>query len=641
MKRLLLPLLFSGLMLNGVVQAQSNLNVPFVSIESPNLDAVKAEDSDRAKKGMFYRIGVNVPANIDFYNQGAWYNDENGNLVGQIHLKISGALALNITFDQYTLPEGAEMRLYNPGTNLLIGPYYSDNNIEEGIMSTAMVKGEEMILEVVIPEDAIGDFKLHIKEIGYFYRNIDPFAGTEARDFLDSESCEVNVACSEGTSYANQKAGVCRILLNDGGWGYCSGSLINNTANDCTPYVLTAEHCGSGATAAEFRTWVYYFKYESATCSNPGVEPISYAITGSVRVASSGTVSAVQKSDFLLVMLKSRPVVAAAAYYNGWNRSATVSGGGVGIHHPAGDIKKISTYSATPTSSTWSGGTANAHWRLTWVGTTNGHGVTEGGSSGSPLFNSAGLIIGDLSGGSSYCTPASAQNSPDLYGKFTYGWNSCGTTPQLKLESWLDRSATGVTTLTGVLNSSCAAGVLPVVDFNASNLYPAVMDQVNLVDVSTNSPFYWQWYITPLTYTFINGTTAYSQYPQVQFTATGNYTVVLYAGNTAGYNYKTKGAYIHVGGVGIEDITTPEVVMYPNPAKEAFYISVTNNTWNFDKMTITMMDMTGKYVLVERATTFNANTISVNIPESISTGFYMVQISDGVNSTTKKLEVVK
>jgi PKD repeat protein len=589
---------------------------------------------------MLYRIGIDIPVETDIYKDGNWVNDGNGNLVYTIHFTSAGAQALNLSFDAFTLPEKAELRIYNPITHQMVGPYTSDYNSEDGLMTTGNVLGENLILELIIPENAMGNLQLHVSQLGYFYRSANPKTVLEAKNVGDSESCEVNAACSEGAAWTNQRRGVAMVQVKEGGaYGLCSGTVINNTANDCTPYFLLAQHCGSAASAADFRAWTFYFKYESTGCSNPGTEPTTSNITGSLKLASSGTISDVQKSDFLLVLLKTRPAVAADAYYNGWNRNNTATAGGVGIHHPAGDIKKISTYTATPTSNTWDG-TPNSHWRLSWVATANGHGVTEGGSSGSPLFNSAGLIIGDLSGGSSYCT---SPNSPDLYGKFSYSWNSCGSTAQTQLAPWLDRGNVGSTTLTGKNNSACNTGTLPVVDFNASNVYPLVNSEVvTMNDATTNTPFIWQWTISgPGTVTYTNGTNAYSQNPQVTFSAVGNYTAILYAGNNAGYASKTKAAYIHVGNVGIENENENPIIMYPNPASDVLYINLGNNVWDLEKTTVTMMDLTGKYVLVERAATSFANTLSIAIPSNIATGFYMVQVSDGKNSTTEKLEIIK
>ena len=102
------------------------------------------------------------------------------------------------------------------------------------------------------------------------------------------------------------------------------------------------------------------------------------------------------------------------AYYAGWNNGTSGSPSGVSIHHPSGSAKKISTYNSSLSSATYNGGANSAHWMVTWSATTNGHGVTEGGSSGGPIFDQNGRIIGQLTGGSSYCT---ATGSPDLYGK--------------------------------------------------------------------------------------------------------------------------------------------------------------------------------------------------------------------------------
>ena len=145
--------------------------------------------------------------------------------------------------------------------------------------------------------------------------------------------------------------------------------------------------------------------------------------------------------------------ISVNAIYNGWDRSTTApSGGGAGIHHPAGDIKKISFFSSTPTTATYNGGSDmtganNAHWKITWVNSGEKTGVTEGGSSGSPIFNSAGRVFGTLSGGASSCS-ASSSSRYDLYGKMSFHWDNSanGSTNAYKLKPWLDPNNTGATT---------------------------------------------------------------------------------------------------------------------------------------------------------------------------------------------------
>ena len=135
---------------------------------------------------------------------------------------------------------------------------------------------------------------------------------------------------------------------------------------------------------------------------------------------------------------------------------------------PAGDIKKISTFSGNTVSSSW-GSTPNTHWRLIWTANANGHGVTEGGSSGSPIFNnSSGRIVGTLTGGGAYYN---ATNQPDFYGKVSYHWISNGNTNNRRLKPFLDPANTGALTQNGSGNPCSAAGVNEL-DANLVSIYP-------------------------------------------------------------------------------------------------------------------------------------------------------------------------
>lgn len=112
---------------------------------------------------------------------------------------------------------------------------------------------------------------------------------------------------------------------------------------------------------------------------------------------------------------------------------------------------KISTFSKTAKTSTWYGvdnieGAPNAHWSTVFEQTTNGHSVTEGGSSGSPLFNQNKLIVGTLSGGSSSCEKPDGINT---YGKLYYHWDQYSKADTARMDIYLDPSHTGKTQLSG------------------------------------------------------------------------------------------------------------------------------------------------------------------------------------------------
>jgi PKD repeat protein len=310
------------------------------------------------------------------------------------------------------------------------------------------------------------------------------------------------------------------------------------------------------STTANFTQWRFYFRYESSSCTNPTQtnQVPNYSILGSVKLASSNDGGGDSGSDFLLVQLGTLANQATTittlksanfnAYWNGWDANNTVTTGGVGIHHPAGDIKKISTFNGSTVSAGWNGNGLPSHWRLSWTANSNGHGVTEGGSSGSPLFNNSnGRIIGTLTGGSSYCT---ALSSPDFYGKMSYHWTSNGSPANEQLKTYLDPASTGTLVLNGS-SDPCSAPQAPVAQFIGTPTTIAPGGTVAFTDQSTGVPTSWAWSISPASgWAYAGGTAATSQNPQVTFNTVGQYTITLTATNAIGSDQEIKNNYITV-----------------------------------------------------------------------------------------------
>ncbi|MHC1776576.1 MAG: C25 family cysteine peptidase [Lentimicrobium sp.] len=88
--------------------------------------------------------------------------------------------------------------------------------------------------------------------------------------------------------------------------------------------------------------------------------------------------------------------------------------------------------------------------------------------------------------------------------------------------------------------------VPPVAAFTASSNSPAILSTVTFTDQSENIPTAWAWSFSPNTVTYMNGTSAASQNPQVQFTTLGQYTVTLTATNAYGSDSEVKTNYINV-----------------------------------------------------------------------------------------------
>ncbi len=290
--------------------------------------------------------------------------------------------------------------------------------------------------------------------MAYAYRDIS--APGDSKGFGGSDFCEVNVSCApEGLNFQEEKNGVVRIQIKVSGSGYwCTGSVINNTRNDNTPFVLTADHCayqlGHYASTSDLNQWLFYFNYESTVCEDPAIEPPIHSMVGAARVAQGGN-KGNTGSDFYLVRLNQSIPENFHPYFIGWSADDEISPAGVTIHHPEGDIKKLSTYTDPVVTESWLWNGLPSHWKVFWTETENGWGVTEGGSSGSPLFNEEGKIIGTLTGGYAACESSGSigPDKPDFYGKFSYHWISNGDADTAHLKPWLDPDNTGITQLNG------------------------------------------------------------------------------------------------------------------------------------------------------------------------------------------------
>jgi hypothetical protein len=394
--------------------------------------------------------------------------------IWRLNVRSVRALALILYFDRFNIPEGGRLFVYNPQRTQLLGAFTSMNNNNLSTFATGLIYGDELTLEYNSP-GGLPLPDLHVSEIGHAYRGISDHSSL-SRGFGGSGLCEVNVNCPEGGNWQDEKRSVTRITVKRGGASlWCTGSLVNNVRNDGTPYVLTADHCGKYSSEADLSQWLFYFNYEGPGCADPTNEPPLRSMTGASMVAHGGDAGNTG-SDFFLVLLKSAIPDSFNVYYNGWTRETDPpSANGTGIHHPQGDIKKISTYTSTLQPSHWVGNPELSHWRVTWSGTPSGHGTTEGGSSGSPLFDNQGLLVGTLTGGDSSCDSASL-NLPDYYGMFSYHWDQNGNDSSSMLKYWLDPDNTGVMKLNGWSLSVQEPGPATWV-----NIYPnPVSDQLSL-----------------------------------------------------------------------------------------------------------------------------------------------------------------
>ena len=370
---------------------------------------------------------------------------ENGDHIYRMGIQSEGALAIGAYFKDFFLPKGSRLYIYSPDHQQIKGGFSDLNNSKQGFFAAEYVLGDQLVIEYYEPSEVVGQGKFTLFEVLHAYKNVAEV--DESKDYGDSGDCEINVNCPEGDGKKNQRDAVLRLLIKNGGSGvWCTGSLVNNTSEDRTPYVLTADHCGKFASDEDMQLWLFYFHYQTWGCGNPDLEPDRKSLRGCEEIASSSNTGELG-SDFFMVKLIQDIPETYNPYFLGWNREGSVSQFGYGIHHPQGDVKKISTYSDALQSASYSDGINNGYWEVIWSETVTGHGVTEGGSSGSPIFDEEGYLIGTLTGGQASCNN---QDAPDYYGKFSIHWKDNGTEVDEQLMPWLDPLQSGAMKMSGI-----------------------------------------------------------------------------------------------------------------------------------------------------------------------------------------------
>jgi hypothetical protein len=486
------------------------------SFNLKELDTKKLLQEDLQDPSM-YRMAVNEAVSINIKESGV-ADPVNGGQLWRYAVKSPNALSLQLEFSTFYIPLGAKLFIYNSDYSKVFGAFTKQNVTDDSTFVVALFPDNELIIEYFEPSDVEFKGVVRLGYIGQAYKEMSSLAS-------EADSLYININCREGKDWQNEKHAVCLFSFREGKSTYiCSGSLINNSANDGTPYFLTANHCVSTNTVAG--TVVAYFNFEKIGCDGE---------TQSAQTLSGATLlSTGSESDYSLLQLKSLPPASYKPFYAGWTL-VDYSSNSAGIHHPEGLEKKISfsndsafTY---PYEINWNDGNttpANTHWYVFF-----NKGQVAGGSSGSPLFNPDKKIIGQLHGGDSL-------NS--FYGKLNYSWENNNTGFNTLLY-YLAKGNTSIMELPAYSPSNVSPDAYFYSDYNS--VCPGAA--ITLYDYSAFIEQSRLWSITPASYSFHNQTSDSSQFPLISFDEPGTYTIGLTSTNTNGSDYVEYTSYIVSG----------------------------------------------------------------------------------------------
>ena len=418
---------------------KSKADIPIITMPSVDNNSLLSEnenyDSESYDFAKEFDCAINVKKSsvVDSISEGLLY---------RCAIESPTAFSIHLVFNKFHIPIGAKLFLYDESSEQILGAFTSNNNKESHVFAVAPIFSDRIIIEYFEPYYAEFDGVVEVGQVYHGYIDI-------SEDIINSldGTCEVDINCSEGDIWQTEKKAVCRIIF---GNGTCSGALINNTNYDGTPYFLTANHCISTEKYAHI--CIFYFNFENKYCGRQSIASVQTLSGATLKATSTNT-------DFTLLELLEVPNITCQPYYAGWDRNISHGEGGVGIHHPKSLPKKISTYEMAPKLHSCRD---NFYLIDEWIETEHGHGVTEKGSSGSPLFNNKHRIIGQLYGGCSghndNCNDPS--NDYSIYGKFYLSWDS-GNSAATRLKDWLDPTNKNYMYIDGL--STCdSSGIIDV-----------------------------------------------------------------------------------------------------------------------------------------------------------------------------------
>ncbi len=359
--------------------------------------------------------------------QWRWQRLADGSQVAAVAFDTADAQGVRLGVLARSLPEGAVLRFHGSANDAVVEMSAAEvaalrrMNEASGLSgdAAAMVWGPDTdgriaTLEVQLPAGASPDrLQLAVPQLSHLTRTVAQAMQSPEKDTADigdAGSCNVDVMC---TPYQNEGRAVAKMVYSKQGSSFmCTGTLLNDAHASQTPYFLTAAHCVSDQQVAS--TLVTYWFFRSPSCNaSPRLDPAWTRVTGGAQLLYSRALY-----DATLLQLNQPPpanVVYAGSYFG----SGTVPGVDVlGVHHAAGDLQKASVGTLRSYGTCLAGGdcmntTAGPMMEVIWR-----TGVTEAGSSGSPMFAQSGglrYVVGTLYSGSSSCQNPSGA---DYYGRF-------------------------------------------------------------------------------------------------------------------------------------------------------------------------------------------------------------------------------
>lgn len=351
-----------------------------------------------------------------------WQALPDGAHVAALDLAADGARALRLGLLVQQLPEGTWLRFGTAGAPGMTAVSAAElvqqreSNAEAGaepLYWSPIVAGSVARLELELPAGTDpAQLQLALPRLSQFSQDPAQLAKADDPSVGAAGACNVNVMCEAGWEVQSRAVARAFFTRRDGSSFLCSGTLLNDVRGSRTPFFLTARHCI--ASQAEASSLLTYWFFRASSCNGAAIDPRETMLGGGadLLLTDSG-------SDSALLRLRRAPPAGVAYAGSYFGQDVGVHAAVSGIHHPLGDLQKISTGAVSGYANCQNntclvadadnGDVLRVHWS---------RGTTEGGSSGSPLFatlQGRHYVVGALNGGDASCE---YPGGVDYYGRF-------------------------------------------------------------------------------------------------------------------------------------------------------------------------------------------------------------------------------
>lgn len=372
-------------------------------------------EANSSQRGPRKRLLIGITRSVEEeapFAATAWSPVAGGHAL-RLELTSPGSASLRLAIDLKNLPHDVEMVFFgSDAPQRLEGPVrVGDIPDRTEAWWSPVTEGATQSVEFFVPAQVDPAMPApRIERASHIFTTPSSRFAKRTQDIGDAGSCNIDIQCSsltQQTSFREAVASVAQMVFTDGGFtGLCTGTLLNDADTSTqVPWFYSANHCFDNnnapfKTAAQMQsvanTLSTLWFFEANACRSLVPE------TGWVQQSAGAThLFSNAQSDVLFLRLSAAPPF--GAFFASWDANPLAANASVvTIHHPRGDLKKVTPGRVLRFSTPGVGGGSASFIESLWS-----EGTTEPGSSGAGLWSVVGssyAFRGGLWGGTALCT---------------------------------------------------------------------------------------------------------------------------------------------------------------------------------------------------------------------------------------------